>query len=307
MKKRQDTILRVEEDTELMSFLFGKMGGMTKTSIKQLLGQRRVRVNSSIQTRHDVALHPGDMVTVTSGRGNGELHHPKLSIVYEDEWLIVVEKKAGLLTVPTRPGSRETTVFSVLKSYVKRQDVHNGVYVVHRLDRETSGLLVFAKSAALQEYMRTYWRELVTKRTYVALVEGILSKKSGRITTWLTEDKRNAVVYSSPVDDGGKIAITNYDVIRESVPSDDSGVSKGAYSLVELNLETGRTNQIRVHLASIGHPVVGDRKYGHGNEESPVDRLCLHARVLEFIHPVTEQSVHFETAIPKGFGVRNKE
>ena len=307
MKKRQDTVLRVEEDMELMSFLLGKMGGMTKTSIKQLLGQRRVHVNSSVQTRHDVMLHKGDTVTISSGRGNGELHHPKLRIVYEDDWLIVVEKKVGLLTVPTYPGSTETTVFSILKSYVKRQDVHNGVYVVHRLDRETSGLLVFAKTPELQEYMRTYWRQLVTKRTYVALVEGILSQKSGRITTWLTEDKRNAVVYSSPVDDGGKIAITNYAVIRESASGDDAEGSKGKYSLVELNLETGRTNQIRVHMASIGHPVVGDRKYGHGNEESPVDRLCLHARVLEFIHPVTEQSVHFETAVPKEFGVKNKE
>ena len=307
MKKRQDTVLRVEEDMELMSFLLGKMGGMTKTSIKQLLGQRRVHVNSSVQTRHDVMLHKGDTVTISSGRGNGELHHPKLRIVYEDDWLIVVEKKVGLLTVPTYPGSTETTVFSILKSYVKRQDVHNGVYVVHRLDRETSGLLVFAKTPELQEYMRTYWRQLVTKRTYVALVEGILSQKSGRITTWLTEDKRNAVVYSSPVDDGGKIAITNYAVIRESASGDDAKGSKGKYSLVELNLETGRTNQIRVHMASIGHPVVGDRKYGHGNEESPVDRLCLHARVLEFIHPVTEQSVHFETAVPKELGIRNKE
>lgn len=307
MKKRQDTVLRVEEDMELMSFLLGKMGGMTKTSIKQLLGQRRVHVNSSVQTRHDVMLHKGDTVTIRSGRGNGELHHPKLRIVYEDDWLIVVEKKVGLLTVPTYPGSTETTVFSILKSYVKRQDVHNGVYVVHRLDRETSGLLVFAKAPELQEYMRTYWRQLVTKRTYVALVEGILSQKSGRITTWLTEDKRNAVVYSSPVDDGGKIAITNYAVIRESASGDDAEGSKGKYSLVELNLETGRTNQIRVHMASIGHPVVGDRKYGHGNEESPVDRLCLHARVLEFIHPVTEQSVHFETAVPKELGIRNKE
>ena len=188
---------------ELLPFLLAKMGGMTRTSIKQLLGQRRVTVNKAVQTRHDVPVHKGDTVVITSGRGNGELHHPKLSIVYEDDWLIVVEKKVGLLTVPTYPGSTETTAFSILKNYVKHQDVHNGIYVVHRLDRETSGLLVFAKTPELQEYMRTYWRQLVTKRTYVALVEGILDKKSGKITTWLTEDKRNAVVYSSPVDDGG--------------------------------------------------------------------------------------------------------
>lgn len=281
---------------ELLPFLLSKMGGMARTSIKQLLGQRRVTVNAAVQTRHDVPVHKGDTVTISSGRGNGELHHPKLSIVYEDEWLIVVEKKVGLLTVPTYPGSTETTAFSILKNYVKHQDVHNGIYVVHRLDRETSGLLVFAKTSELQEYMRTYWRQLVTKRTYVALVEGILDKKSGKITTWLTEDKRNAVVYSSPTDDGGQMAVTNYKVLKETVPAADLPLS-----LLELNLETGRTNQIRVHMQSIGHPVIGDRKYGHGNEYSPIDRLCLHARVLEFIHPATEQKVHFETPTPKEF------
>ena len=296
MKKKQDTVLRVEADMELLPFLLSKMGGMARTSIKQLLGQRRVTVNAAVQTRHDVPVHKGDTVTISSGRGNGELHHPKLSIVYEDEWLIVVEKKVGLLTVPTYPGSTETTAFSILKNYVKHQDVHNGIYVVHRLDRETSGLLVFAKTSELQEYMRTYWRQLVTKRTYVALVEGILDKKSGKITTWLTEDKRNAVVYSSPTDDGGQMAVTNYKVLKETVPAADLPLS-----LLELNLETGRTNQIRVHMQSIGHPVIGDRKYGHGNEYSPIDRLCLHARVLEFIHPATEQKVHFETPTPKEF------
>lgn len=296
MKKKQDTVLRVEADMELLPFLLSKMGGMTRTSIKQLLGQRRVTVNAAVQTRHDVPVHKGDTVTISSGRGNGELHHPKLSIVYEDEWLIVVEKKVGLLTVPTYPGSTETTAFSILKNYVKHQDVHNGIYVVHRLDRETSGLLVFAKTSELQEYMRTYWRQLVTKRTYVALVESILDKKSGKITTWLTEDKRNAVVYSSPTDDGGQMAVTNYKVLKETVPAADLPLS-----LLELNLETGRTNQIRVHMQSIGHPVIGDRKYGHGNEYSPIDRLCLHARVLEFIHPATEQKVHFETPTPKEF------
>ncbi len=298
MKKKQDTVLRVEADMELLPFLLSKMGGMTRTSIKQLLGQRRVTVNGAIQTRHDVPVHQGDTVTISSGRGNGELHHPKLSIIYEDEWLIVVEKKVGLLTVPTYPGSTETTAFSILKNYVKHQDVHNGIYVVHRLDRETSGLLVFAKTPELQEYMRTYWRQLVTKRTYVALVEGILDKKSGKITTWLTEDKRNAVVYSSPTDDGGQMAVTNYKVLKELPAKGDNDIP---LSLIELNLETGRTNQIRVHMQSIGHPVIGDRKYGHGNEYSPVDRLCLHARILEFIHPATEQKVHFETPVPKEF------
>ncbi len=299
MKRKQDTSFRVEAATELMPFLLSKLGGMTRTSVKQLLSQRRVTVNAGIQTRHDTPLKAGDKVQVLQGRGNIELRHPKLRIIYEDDALIVVEKKNGLLTVPYNPKSSEMTAYSILKDYVRKQSNRNTVHVVHRLDRETSGLLVFAKSPELQEYMRTYWRQLVTKRTYVALVEGKLAQKEGKITSWLTENPHTAMVSSSPVDNGGQLAITNYKVLQEL----ESGLEnpESEISLVELNLETGRTNQIRVHMASVGHPVVGDRKYGHGNESSPIDRLCLHARVLEFIHPMTEKKVRFETPLPKEF------
>ncbi len=220
-----------------------------------------------------------------------ELKHPQVQLLFEDDQLLVVNKERGILSVATHPGATQQTVFSILKAYERRKNPRNGVYVVHRLDRETSGVLVWAKNQKMQQYMRAYWRELVTKRTYIAVVEGILDKKEGQIRTWLTEDRQNYVTYSSPVDDGGALAITNYKVIREN----------STYSLVELNLETGRTNQIRVHMASIGHPIVGDRKYGNGNSLSPVDRLCLHAKVLEFIHPATEQIVHFESPLPKEF------
>lgn len=297
--KKADTTLRVDADTTLIEFLLSKFGGMTRTSIKQMLGQRRVSVNGEILTRHDVPLRTGDKVVVVSGRGNVELRHPKLQMVYEDDHLMVVMKKQGLLTVSTRPGSTETTVMSILRAYVRRQNQRNNVYVVHRLDRETSGLLVVAKSPELQEYMRTYWRQLVMERTYVALTEGMWDVTEGKITTWLTEDKRNAVVYSSPVDDGGQMAVTNYKVLKTSAPNDEGQ----AFSLVELHLETGRTNQIRVHMAAKGHPVVGDRKYGHGNQYSPVDRLCLHARTLVFIHPVTEKKVRFDSPVPRELGV----
>ena len=318
IKRKQDTVLKVAEGCQLMDFLMAKMGGMARSSVKQLLGQRRVKVGNAIQTRHDFMLKAGDIVTVSSGRGNSQLTHPKLRIVYEDDDLIVVNKQPGLLTVAATPGSSETTAYSILRAYVKKQNARAGIYVVHRLDRETSGLLVFARSEELQHYMRQYWRELVTERTYIALTEGVLSPREGKITTWLTEDKRNAVVYSSPVDDGGDIAITNYKTLKTTTtpphPSPQGresgsrhfssleGRSGGVtYSLVELHLETGRTNQIRVHLASTGCPVVGDRKYGHGNESSPIDRLCLHAKVLAFIHPVTEKTIRFESPVPKEF------
>ena len=301
MKRKQDTSYRVEAPAELLSFLLTKMGGMTRTSIKQLLGQRRVKVNNAIQTRHDTLLRKGDLITIESGRGNAELRHPKLRIIYEDDALIVVEKKNGLLTVPYIPKSSETTALSILKEYVKKQSRQASVYVVHRLDRETSGVLVFAKSPELQEYMRTYWRQLVSKRTYIALVEGKLQKREGTITSWLTEDDRTAMVSSSPTDNGGQKAITHYKVLKESTLQSDDTTLTTEYSLVELNLETGRTNQIRVHMATLKHPVVGDRKYGNGNDSSPIDRLCLHARTLEFIHPMTEKKVRFEAPVPKEF------
>jgi pseudouridine synthase, RluA family len=303
MKRKNNTLLRATAPIALLALMQAKLGGMTVTSIKQLLRSRRVQVNGAICTRGDQALQAGDEVTILSQAGTTTLHHPKLSLVYEDDHLLVVNKRQGLLTVPSNPDSAETTALSILKAYVRRQHPRNNVFVVHRLDRETSGLLVFAKSPQLQEYMRTYWRQLVTKRTYIALAEGVFDEPKGTITTWLTEDKRNAMVFSSPVDDGGQKATTHYEVLGTRTVNGQRPDEQTTLSLVALNLETGRTNQIRVHLASIGHPVVGDRKYGHGNTFSPVDRLCLHARILEFIHPATEQVVHFETPIPKEFKV----
>lgn len=301
MRRKQDTVFRVEAHGELMSFLLSKLGGMTRTSVKQLLSQRRVTVNAGIQTRHDTPVKPGDMVQINQGRGNVELRHPKLRVIYEDNALIIVEKKNGLLTVPYNPKSSEMTAYSILKAYVRKQSNRNTVHVVHRLDRETSGVLVFAKSAELQEYMRTYWKQLVTRRTYVALVEGHLEQKEGTITSWLTEDSHTAMVYSSQTDNGGQKAVTHYKLIKTATIGE--GDQAIPISLVELNLETGRTNQIRVHMQSIGHPVMGDRKYGHGNEFSPIDRLCLHARTLEFIHPMTERKVRFEAPLPKEFTI----
>ena len=303
MKRKQDTSFRVEAAAELMPFLLSKLGGMTRTSVKQLLSQRRVTVNAGIQTRHDTPLKAGDVVQVLQGRGNIELRHPKLRIIYEDDALIIVEKKNGLLTVPYNPKSSEMTAYSILKEYVKKESKRNTVHVVHRLDRETSGVLVFAKSPELQEYMRTYWRQLVTKRTYVALVEGQFEQNEGTITTWLTEDPHTGMVYSSPKDDGGQKAVTHYKVLKEL----EAGLGSPdlAMSLIELNLETGRTNQIRVHMQSVGHPVIGDRKYG--SECNPIGRVALHAASLRFKHPITGQMLHFESNLPEKFEYIVKE
>ena len=192
-----------------------------------------------------------------------------------------------MLTVTTGTGD-DATAFSILKNHVKKSSPANKIYTVHRLDRETSGVLVFSKNRDAQHTFRNNWQEIVTKRTYVALVEGKVAKEKDRIVSWLTENEVSLKIRPSKTDNGGKEAITNYKLLK----------SNEEFSLLEIELETGRKNQIRVHLESIGHPIVGDRKYG---SSVSIGRLALHARVLEFYHPVTGEIMHFETQIPKEF------
>ncbi|NDP21230.1 MAG: RluA family pseudouridine synthase [Paludibacter sp.] len=280
--------LKVAEPVELMTFLLAKMGGMSRTSVKSLLAHRQVMVNNKISTQFNLALQPNDQVIVNSGRGNIELSHPKLKVIFEDAYLIVVEKKEGLLTVSTG-NSDETTAFSILKEYVKKNSPQNRIFVVHRLDRETSGVIMFAKSKEVQLILQENWHRIITRRVYVALVEGKVEKEQDTIVTWLTENEKSLKIHSSSTDNGGQQAITHYKRIK----------SNENYSLLEIELETGRKNQIRVHMQEIDHPVVGDKKYGAGT--SPIARLGLHARLLAFYHPITTEIVSFETPVPRNF------
>jgi 23S rRNA pseudouridine1911/1915/1917 synthase len=284
----KETQLRVNEAGELMNFLLSKMGGMSRSSIKSLLAHRQVMVNGKISTQFNLPLNPNDKVTVTSGRGNVELHHPKLKIIFEDSYLIVVEKKEGLLTVSTG-NSDETTAFSILKTHVKKSSPSNRIYVVHRLDRETSGVIMFAKTKEVQMILQENWHRIITRRVYVALVEGTVIKEEDTITTWLTENEKSLKIHSSDTDNGGQQAITHYRKIK----------SNDNFSLLEIELETGRKNQIRVHMQGIGHPIAGDKKYG--STSSAISRLGLHARILAFYHPISTEIVSFETPVPRSF------
>ena len=291
MKKTKapgETTLRVTEPAELMQFLLAKMGGMSRNSVKSLLSHRQVMVNGKVTTLFNTALKAGDTVLISSARGNIELTHPKLKIIFEDQYLIVVEKKEGLLTVTTGK-SDETTAFSILKNYVKKASPQNRIYVVHRLDRETSGVIMFAKTREIQLALQENWHRVITRRVYVALVEGKVEKPEDTIVTWLTENEKSLKIHSSKVDNGGQQAVTHYRTIK----------SNDKFSLLEVELETGRKNQIRVHMQDIGHPIVGDKKYG--SEVSPIGRVGLHARVLAFIHPMSLENVTFETHVPKTF------
>ncbi|OIP83799.1 MAG: RNA pseudouridine synthase [Porphyromonadaceae bacterium CG2_30_38_12] len=288
VSKAKETRFKVAEPIELLQFLLLKMGGMRRNAAKSLLSHRQVMVNDKISTLYNMALFEGDKVVVNSSRGNLELSHPKLKIIFEDQYLLVVEKKEGLLTVSTGKGD-ETTAFSILKDYVKKSSPQNRIFVVHRIDRETSGILVFAKTREIQLAMQERWHEVVTERVYVALVEGKVEKQTDTIISWLTENEKSFKIHSSTMDNGGQQAITHYRCVK----------SNEKYSLLEVELETGRKNQIRVHAQSIGHPIVGDKKYG--SLTTPIGRMGLHARILAFIHPMTLENVRFETAVPRNF------
>lgn len=215
-------------------------------------------------------------------------HHPKgIKVIYEDQDILVVTKMAGLLTIATE-NERENTAYYLLNDYVKRGNAKskNRIFIVHRLDRETSGLLIFAKNERAKRFLQDNWQDFDKK--YIALVEGKLKDKRGIITSYLHE---NSIYQVYSVDDPneGKFAKTGYTVIKEGPLN----------SLVEIELFTGRKNQIRVHFSELGHPVVGDKAYGaHSN---PIKRLALHSHSLTIIHPSSDEELHFESVIPAIF------
>lgn len=276
----------VREADELMSFLSKHVGG-SRTKIKELLTQRMVFVDKKLTTQYNAPLKPGQLVQIANHRQKHDMRSQWVKIVYEDAFIIVVEKKNGILT-NSQPGSRATTVKDILDEYVKRKSRAFSVHTVHRLDRETSGLLLFAKRRDIQKTFTDHWKEIVTDRRYIAVCEGEMEKDNGSITSWLMENKM-FVVYSSAQDNGGKRAVTNYRTLKR----------RNGYSLVELKLDTGRKNQIRVHMQDLHHSIAGDRKYGA--ETDPAGRICLHAFRLEFTHPITGEHLKFETDYPKEF------
>jgi len=263
------------------------MPDKSRTAVKSLLVHHLVSVDNAVVTQFNHGLTAGETVAVRRpGEAPSGLQRG-LKIFFEDDALIVVEKRAGLLSIAT-DAEREKTAYSLLSDYVKRADSRNLIFVVHRLDRETSGLMMFAKNQAVQKALQQDWQEAVCERIYVAVVEGQVSSTQGTITSWLTENKALVMRSSSTPNDGQK-ATTSYRVLQ----------TNPQYSLLELNLETGRKNQIRVHMQDLGHPIVGDKKYGA--TQNPIQRLGLHARVLAFRHPITGEVLRFESPVPKEF------
>ena len=272
---------------ELLSFLMGLPLGLSRKQAKDLLRFRAVTVKRLTRVRHDTQLEPGDVVTIATGRQApaASIEPLGLKIIHLDDDVVVVDKRAGLLSIGSAD-EKERTAHRILNQHLKAltNSPLQQAFIVHRLDRGTSGLMMFARSRAIQAALQQNWRT-VTKK-YLAVVEGVPSRAEGTLRDNLVESKS---LKMHRVERGGDLAITHYRVLR-------TGRNR---SLVEFTLETGRKNQIRVQIAGLGHPIVGDRKYGATTD--PVKRLALHSFELKFDHPVSGASIHFRSAMPGQF------
>ncbi len=283
--------MTVQEQALLLEYLFKKLAPQTKTSIKQILKHGSVRVNGRTVTLHRHALKPGDRLEILGPKAAAfEQFKSRLSfkIVDEDPDLIVVEKPAGLLTMGTET-EKEKTLYFMLTEFVrtKSRERHARIFIVHRLDRDASGLLVFAKTENAKRRLQAGWDKVVKK--YYAVSEGVPQKESGHIESDLAEDHFKRVYIPGKFSPQARRARTQYRILKKGP----------RYALLDVRLETGRKNQIRVHLTSLGCPIAGDKKYGAKSD--PFRRLALHAYFLSFPHPVTGQLKTYETPCPENF------
>ena len=283
--KNQYAHYTVEKESLLLDWLLENLPG-SKSKIKATLQGRGVKVNGKQVTRFDHPLRPGMHIDVSKSKKNDTFKSRYVDIVYEDQWIVVIDKKPGILSMAA--GHSSLNVKKVLDDYFKRTRQKCTAHVVHRLDRDTSGLMIYAKDIQTERELEADWHQRVFDRRYVAVVSGEMEENDGTVANWL-KDNSAYVTYSSPVDNGGKYAVTHFHTLNRTTN----------HSLVEFRLETGRKNQIRVHTADMGHPICGDVKYGNGDD--PLHRLCLHAYVLCFYHPVTGKPMEFSTPVPTPF------
>ena len=276
----------VGADAPLLEWLLANLKGMSRNKIKDILQGHGIKVNGKTVTQYDYPLLKGQRVSVSKSKKNDTFKSRYVNLVYEDQYLVVIEKKPGILSMAA--GHKSLNVKSVLDDYFRRTRQRCTAHVVHRLDRDTSGLMLFAKSREAKDAMQHNWNNMVLHRTYVAVVEGKVEEEQGVVKSYLGETSQYEV-YSSQDPSAGQLAVTRYRRLATA----------NGYSLMELELDTGRKNQIRVHMKDLGHSIVGDRKYGA--KSSPIHRLALHARTLDFVHPMTRQELKFETPIPARF------
>lgn len=281
--KTQEFKFTLEKSAELMAYLQEKFPSKSRDNIKSLLRNKLVQVNGVTQTHFKFPLETGQLLTV----GKKEIKVPVIpgmKVVFEDKDILVVNKPAGLLTISTEK-IKTRTLYHMLSLHVKREDPNNKIFVVHRLDRETSGLLVFAKSEQMKLRLQKNWNDEIKERAYIAIVEGRVAEKEKTILSYLKESKA-LKVHSSQNPTYGQEAITHYKLLEY----------RNNTSVLEVNLDTGRKNQIRVHMQEIGHPIVGDKKYGA--KTAMTGRIALHAQTLSFKHPRTGEVLKFSSKSP---------
>lgn len=276
----------VKKNAELLEFLFELFPNQSRNSVKSLLASRRVSVDGAPITQFNFKLVPGDTVIISKTAIRRKTRS-NLPIIYEDDSLIVINKPSGLLSIASDK-EKGSTAYRMLSDYVQQKDKHNRVFVVHRLDEDTSGVLMVAKNVEIQQALQANWNDIVTKRGYYGVVEGQLKEKKGTVKSYLRKNAQN-MMYSVKSPKDAQLAITHYKVMQENEQ----------YSLLDINIDTGRKNQIRVHMGDLGHHIIGDDKYG--NPSNPIKRLGLHAYCLEFTHPFTHKKMKFTAPIPQEF------
>lgn len=285
-------VILVKRDEGLIDLMMKEFKTASKTTVKKMIAHGSVRVNGKMVTNPAVAVKSGDSVEYTRQTFIPGKIKPPYPIVFEDEHIMIAEKPAGLLTIGDR-GLGGTSFYKIMLEHIKATSKgKERIFVVHRLDREVSGLILFSKSEALQEQFKNQWPS--TKKLYYALVEGVVKDDAGTIRSWLMEG-RDQKVFSVKEQEGAKQAVTHYRVMDRTAD----------FTLLEVALETGRKNQIRVHLSEMGCPVVGDRRYGADDRYER--RIRLHAFYLSFHHPVTGKLVEAKSRMPKGFLVLRPE
>jgi 23S rRNA pseudouridine1911/1915/1917 synthase len=280
--------ITAQKDGPIVDLLVEVFGSASKTHIRKMLKYQMIQVSGQPVTRADFAVKAGDVIEYVKKTGRKNEIAPPVPIIFEDDDLLIAEKPAGLLTFGER-GTGGTSLYRVLKDFVnQRSGGRQRLHVVHRLDREVSGIVLFAKNGKAQQQIKKNWKE--TKKKYHALVEGRPEKDRGTIQSWLREgvDRKMA---SSDKPAGAKLAVTHYRVVKRL----------DGHTLLEIETETGRKNQVRVHLAEMGCPLVGDRRYG--GKAKIIRRIRLHAFYLGFTHPVVGRFVEFESPMPQGFMV----
>lgn len=280
--------LTIKEDGTLLATAAALLPDHKPTKLKSMLKHNQLAVNGVPSRQFDLAVHAGDQLWVNFDRSFQVFSHPRIKLVYEDNDIIVVDKGYGVLSTAAGKPS-DDTLYNIIKKYARGFSDKANVYVVHRLDRDTSGLMLLTRTKQARDKLISNWNNMVIERKYVAVVEGDVAQPEGTIKSFLAENPDTFEMYSTDDKKVGRLAVTKYRLLKQGK----------RFAMVELEIKTGRKNQLRVHMQDMGNPVSGDRKYG--GHPSPINRIALHATVLSFVHPITGKVVTFNSPFPDNF------